>query len=445
MTGRWGTPASDRGAEAPEAGTEAQAEVGRGAAGDSNDKDRGGGWTIALAGAEFGWGSAGKLSAIVAALRSRSSRPPRLVGLGSALGRPLLAEHRVDRWYDIATADPAAVAAVVRTENVRAAVVVLDGPAATALEAAGVPTVFVDSLPFLWSEGDRPHLPLEVSLYCAQRAVELPSECRGVLAAVRRLRWVEAVVATHPAAPRPAGERRVPFRRALLTLGGLRSPSLRDWAPYPRLVLPAALDALREAGVQEVRVTGNLPSGSLAVLCPAGPGDGPLRVTAGPLPHGAFLEQLASVDVLLASPGLTTLLEAGALGTPVVCLPPQNLSQVFNGRFHSRAVGASVRARWPAQVFAEEHALAARLEGEEPALRVVYDGIARAAAEDAEEVRRAVREEVLAALRQAARGADWTGLAAAVGTGGAAQVADGVLSLLRGAHGRGPRREAIAP
>ncbi|MFJ6746940.1 hypothetical protein ACIQNI_01910 [Streptomyces sp. NPDC091266] len=51
----------------------------------------------------------------------------------------------------------------------------------------------------------------------------------------------------------------------------------------------------------------------------------------------------------LTSPGLTTLLEAGALARSVVCLPPQNLSQIFHGRFHSSAVGADIRVRRPAR------------------------------------------------------------------------------------------------
>ncbi|MFI9204071.1 hydroxymethylcytosylglucuronate/cytosylglucuronate synthase [Streptomyces sp. NPDC053048] len=406
--------------------------------------------TVAVAGADFGWGSSGKLSAVVTALRARSVRPPRFVGLASSLGRPVLAEHGIDRWYDVPADDPAAVAEVVRAEGVTAGLVVLEGPAAMALEAAGVPTVFVDSLPFLWTEGDLPGLPLDVSVYCAQRCVELPPECRDVLASVANLHWVGAVVAngrmpdSRMPGDRLSGDRlsgggpsatgRAPdglVRRALLNLGGLRSPHLPDWTRYPRLVVPAALAALEAFGVEEVHVAGNVPDGIVSGLRPgSGPGSA-LRVTAGPLGHGAFLDRLADCDVLVTSPGLTTLLEAGALAAPVVCLPPQNLSQIFNGRFHSSAVGADVRVRWPDEVFREESVLENRAS-EDTALRMIYGGIAGA---DTARVRPALSRALLAALGRARDGADWKGLTDAVGTDGADRVARHVLTLMaRAAH-----------
>ncbi|MGW7272536.1 hydroxymethylcytosylglucuronate/cytosylglucuronate synthase [Streptomyces sp. NPDC054864] len=390
--------------------------------------------TVAVAGAEFGWGSSGKLSAVLTALRERSARPLRFIGLASGLGRPLLTEHGVEHWYDLPAEASAgdradAVAKVVEAERIEAAVVVLDGPAAVALEAAGVPTVFVDSLPFLWTEGDLPDLPLEVSVYCAQQCVELPQECIGVLGSVRDLRWVEAVIGAPPEVQRPRHSRPEPFRRALVNLGGLRAPGLTDWTRYPEIVLPAVLEALGAHGVREAHVAGNLPAELAERLRAAGHAG--LGVTAGPLSHAEFLHRLADCDVLLTSPGLTTLLEAGSLAVPTVCLPPQNLSQIFNGRFHSSAVHGDVRTVWPPEVFAEDEALARRSQGEDAALRVIYDGIAAAAEpRNAPRFVTAVRERVLEALGRASSGAAWGGLAAQVGTRGAAQVADALLDVL---------------
>lgn len=299
----------------------------------------------------------GKLSAVIAALRERSSHPLRFVGLASRLSRTLLAEHEIDRWYDVAVDDREAIGGVVRGEGVTAGLVVLERPVATALEASGVPTVFVDSLPFLWTEVDRSTLPLDVSVYCAQRCVDLPQQCREVLASVRNLRWVSAVVPPAVAARtgRDHGRRPAdaPGQRALVSLGGLRSPTLSDWTCYPRLVVPAVLGALEDFDIREVHVAGNLAPGfPVEPLCGSR-----VRVSYGPLGHGEFLDRLAAADVLLTSPGLTTLLEAGALARPVVCLPPQNLSQIFNARFHSRAVGADIRVRWPERVFREDRFL----------------------------------------------------------------------------------------
>ncbi|MFF7020131.1 hydroxymethylcytosylglucuronate/cytosylglucuronate synthase [Streptomyces klenkii] len=432
--------------------------------------------TVALAGVEFGWGSSGKLSAVLSALRERAqpplrrAQPPlRFVGLASGLGRPLLAEHTVDCWYDLpesAAERRAAVGRIVQSHGVRAAVVVLDGAVASELEAAGVPTVFVDSLPFMWTDGDRGALPLDATVYCAQKypGVSLEREHEGVLASVSSLRWVEAVIGTPPGScldPRPPAlrplapghpDRRTPdpsesrtggrpWRKALISLGGLRAPSLPDWTAYPRAVVPAVLDALADHGVQEAHLAGNLPDGVLAGLVARSPAG--LRVTAGPLPHSAFLTELTRCDVLLTSPGLTTLLEADRLKVPTVCLPPQNLSQIFNGRYHSRAVGTDVRVTWPESIFGEEEALGLRAKGEDHALELIYGGIGHAAVRadavqavqaDAAPPATDLRAAVLAAVRRAAQGADWGALAAAVGTGGAAQVADALLATVRQAQ-----------
>ncbi|MFD8979912.1 hydroxymethylcytosylglucuronate/cytosylglucuronate synthase [Streptomyces sp. NPDC059564] len=395
--------------------------------------------TVALVGAEFGWGSSGKLSAVLSALRDRSTPPLRFVGMASGLGRPLLAEHAVDGWHDLPD-DPGrlapAVGEFVRSQGVRAAVVVLDGAAATALLAVGVPTVFVDSLPFLWSEGDRAALPLDATVYCAQKSVELPPECRAVLADARGLRWVEAVIARprasepepepEPGARRGAGR---PYRRALVNLGGLRAPSLVDPEQYPRLVVPAVLEALAAYGIEEVHIAGNLPGDLAGRLVDSSVT--PPRTTAGPLGHSEFLERLEACDVLLTSPGLTTLLEAGGLNVPTVCLPPQNLSQIFNGRYHSQALGTRLRVLWPKDVLVEDEALALRSEGEDHALERIYGAIRAAAQGDGrQDVSHALRDGVLGALHRSADVDEWGALTTAVGTGGAAQVADALLEVL---------------
>ncbi|MEV7598193.1 hydroxymethylcytosylglucuronate/cytosylglucuronate synthase [Kitasatospora sp. NPDC089797] len=430
--------------------------------------------TIAVAGVESGWGSSGKLGAVLSALRHRGGDRLRFVGLASGLGRPVLADHPVERWFDLPeTRSEQELRRIVGAQRVQAALVMRDGPLANALRACGVPVVFVDSLPFLRTDGDRSDLPLDAEVYCAQRCVELPPEGARVLADVRRLRWVDAVIAdggaTRRAEPTPHP------RRAVLSLGGLRAPRLTDWASYPQLVLPAALEALTASGVTEVHIAGNLPAWLAAQLVDSCAH--PAVTTVGALPHEDFVRRLADCDVLLTSPGLTTLLEAGLLGTPTLCLPPQNLSQIFNGRFHSQALDSDLRVRWPTEVFDEDEALALRAQGEGKALELIYGGIARAAdlnrhrttaavrdglgqllgrlAGGVEEVGAAVDADVLpppgpgrtppdfpATDRPAADrpATDWTALTTTVGTAGASQVADALVQLLAGLP-----REATAP
>lgn len=378
---------------------------------------------IAVAAAEFGWGSAGKLNAILTATRARDPRPWRTVLLGSDLGSPLLAEHVIDDCYDVSGADVLAVGRILAEERVDAAVVVLDPAMANACTAAGVPTVYVDSLPFLWTRGDLPGLPLDVSAYCAQRCLELSEESRLVLDGVARLHWVDSIITTSGA--RTALRRRAGAgNRALVSLGGLRSPHIMDWAAYPRLVIPAVLAALRDVGMDEVHVAGNLPLTLAEEFLASGPVS--LKVTIGALEHHQFVDRLNEYDVLLTAPGLTTLLEASSRGVPVIALPPQNMSQILNARFHRTAVGNRFAISWPPGVFTDEEAIAATARGESAALEIIYGGIARA---QGTRIGPALRHRTADALRAlTAGGTDWGALTRQLGTEGADQVAEIMLA-----------------
>jgi hypothetical protein len=53
-------------------------------------------------------------------------------------------------------------------------------------------------------------------------------------------------------------------------------------------------------------------------------------------------------DLLITSPGSTTILHAMAINLPTLLLPPQNLSQILNARLCSKP-GADTM-QWPASV-----------------------------------------------------------------------------------------------
>lgn len=54
---------------------------------------------IVICAVDFGWGSAGKLSAIIEGLE-RGGVDCRLIVLGSALGRTVLSPVEVEAWYE---------------------------------------------------------------------------------------------------------------------------------------------------------------------------------------------------------------------------------------------------------------------------------------------------------------------------------------------------------
>jgi hypothetical protein len=65
------------------------------------------------------------------------------------------------------------------------------------------------------------------------------------------------------------------------------------------------------------------------------------RVEIATLAHDEFLGLVAGAELLLTSPGTTTIIEAAALGVPVRFLPPHNWSQALAAETLQRVLGPS--------------------------------------------------------------------------------------------------------
>ncbi|MBC3840472.1 hydroxymethylcytosylglucuronate/cytosylglucuronate synthase [Streptacidiphilus sp. 4-A2] len=324
---------------------------------------------ILVVGVDFGWGSAGKLSSILSALRAGT--PAEITGIGTRLGRPVFGEGLLNSWEECDVGDPADIRRVVRAVRPDVALVVLDPHAATALEAAGCPVVYVDSLPFLWTSHDP--VPFDVSVYCAQRTLPLPGPAAQVMASVANLRWVEPIVG------RAVGREHVgaDARRghALINVGGLHSPfSGPGDSSYLDLVLSAALTALASSGITDVVITGNVDAAALSLP------EGLPRPVVGPQPHHRFLTLLESAEVVLTSPGLTTILELAAMGRTAALLPPQNLSQVLNAELVAARCDPSFVVGWPQWMLARDTVARWHARGEDHAVERIQSritGVAR--------------------------------------------------------------------
>ncbi|TFE31014.1 hydroxymethylcytosylglucuronate/cytosylglucuronate synthase [Frankia sp. B2] len=377
---------------------------------------------LVFCGIDFGWGSAGKLHSILRALCPGPGSPPRLVGLGTLLGRDLLAELPVEAWYDECPRDIAELRMLLDRHGVAAGLVVLEPAVAAALEDAGCPTVYVDSLPHLWTKRDP--LPTGATRYCAQLCGTLPRPSWEPLRRIDRLSWVEPIVG-----PPRGGRRAVLPGLAVLNVGGLQSAvAAAAWPAYLQLVLGPAVQALVDSGFTRIEICGNV--GTEDVVRPT-VGDGTAVVRTGARSHERFLSLLDQAALLLTSPGLTTLVEAADCGVPTVCLPPQNVSQFLNAdQFAAHAVEQR-RVPWPEEVLDRTAVEAARLEGEDAALRLVYGTIRRASrADSADAVRRVLALDLYRAIDHA-RGSDGSSeLTRLLGNGGAHQVASMVQELL---------------
>ena len=210
------------------------------------DAERGRARVLVVAG-EFGWGSAGKLQLVLEQLPAMD-----VLVLGSVLGGDLLGERA---W--LAREVPSTVAQtrqLVEESGVSVALVVGEPVMAQRLVEAGCPTVFLDSLPFLWTQND----PVAVcaDTYCAQRSALEPAWDR--LHKARRLVWVDSVVPV--SVENPADDMEVAQRHGVvINVGGLHSPFSGDSGHhYLRAVLPPVLRAVGDRGLDVEAVCGNL-------------------------------------------------------------------------------------------------------------------------------------------------------------------------------------------
>ncbi|MFJ3599694.1 hydroxymethylcytosylglucuronate/cytosylglucuronate synthase [Streptomyces sp. NPDC090126] len=389
---------------------------------------------VAIAGVQFGWGSVGKLAAVMDVLSARHGDRLGFVGLASTLGRPVLGAHPVDAWLDV-PADDEELARLVAAHRITAALVVLDPELASRLQSVGVPVVYLDSLPFLWT--DRDELPVDVEAYCAQVCPVLPRACWPSLRRIRSLHWVGPVVGmTGDGGPAPVAG------RAVLNLGGLESP-FRDGGDdaYLSLVLESALTALRDRGFREVTITGNVDLDRL----PRTSARTGLTITGGRLPRGEFLEALRTAELVVTSPGRTTLLETAALDQRCVVLPPQNLSQIANAADVAAQVDPAIVVGWPADVVDEAVLDTHKSRGEAEAVRYLYGRIAAAAARCSMYgpwLTARLSEAIGASGRPGARMAPFSG---PTGGDGAAEVADIVDTVVRRIRTRLPGVRLPAP
>ena len=363
---------------------------------------------IAVCGVDFGWGSAGKISAILEEIRDRGDM--RVVMIGTALGRPVLLNAQVDVWVEDWPTSDSELRQLMRDLDVVAALVILDPYAASKLESVGIPTLYIDSIPYVWTMAD--FLPTAVSIYCAQRSRFLPAAAEAALRRVSNVTWIDAIVTV------PVRDAVVDRELAILNFGGMHSPTHVAGNPvYLSLVVMPVLKSLVSAGYRRVEVCGNLAMADLG----HGPEALSLDLHVNPRSHEEFMALLGSAGVLLTSPGLTALLEASACGCPTVCLPPQNLSQIFNAQRFAKAVSEELVVSWPRGVVDSDRLDKVRGDGEGAALTFIDASLT---AIDPESIHADLSRQVKDSLSAVELSIDWQGLIRESGNQGALEVAD---------------------
>ena len=137
----------------------------------------------------------------------------------------------------------------------------------------------------------------------------------------------------------------------MLSVGGLYSYNVAGVSAeminasvesYLNIVLFPLVDFLLKSGRTISAICGNINAADCARLRAIVP-DG---VAVGPQPPKAFERILSDADLLITSPGSTTILQAMSIDLPTLLLPSQNRSQFLNARIYSKPDADIMQ--WPA-------------------------------------------------------------------------------------------------
>jgi hydroxymethylcytosylglucuronate/cytosylglucuronate synthase len=356
-------------------------------------------YTLLAAICDFGWGSLGKFRLIIDELDACS------VLLYGSADINHIATALLGSRHSFGHGSP---------ERADVAIVINDPAAANQIGALGVPVIYVDSLPYLWANDEEvPHRE-SVAYYCAQK---FPADRLPVSSPLknRRVHWIDPIV--------PASAHRSGGHGIVINLGGLHSHLVGDTVDaYLRLILYPLIAELKASGREISGVCGNLPADVCRRVESLLPGCSAI----GPQTPYDFEALLKNADLLITSPGSTTILQAISLKLPSLLLPPQNLSQILNAQIYSWP-GAPIM-RWPASVMTMEAVAGLRPQGEDAALGYIYQSISDAArsTESAADVLATIRSTLCTAPPQGVLDPSISGL----GQKGAAQVAQLVKQAL---------------
>jgi hydroxymethylcytosylglucuronate/cytosylglucuronate synthase len=342
---------------------------------------------------DFGWGSLGKLRLILDRL------PAMDVALFGNSEIVNATRHLLGSRQYFCDRHP---------QEADVAVVINHPAAANKIGELDVPVIYVDSLPYLWMTADEiPNLS-RVAYYCAQRYPQDRQPVGGPLQGRDEIIWIDPIV--------PVAKHRRGGQGVVVNMGGLHSHLVGDTIDaYLNVVLFPLIKILQESERTVSAVCGNLPP----TAC---------QRVANMLPNCAFIGAqtpyeferiLKAADLLVTSPGSTTILQAMSIRLPTLLLPPQNLSQIFNARIYANHGAQTMQ--WPAGVLASEEIERLRPQGEDAVLAYVYACIAKVATSTN------AAAEVAAIMRKSISGAPGRGVldqsVLPPGSGGAGQVA----------------------
>lgn len=265
----------------------------------------------------FGLGPVGKLSSIVISLADKYN----FYACGNSFDLNIFNKGV---FKDVLFSnDKRLISKYIETNKIQYAIVVLDVSLATILMELNVKVIFVDSLPFMWTEADIKEglLPLNATVYCAQKCCNLTPASKKVLSQINNLIWINPIKNVYTNKFKPFNDEYIH-----INVGGLHSP-VGNGESYIKTVIIPLLKIFDNENII-ISCGTNAKKSILNEIKRLKLDIKNFKIET--LTQKDFISSIYNAKLFLTSPGLTTIYETESLHKPTILLPPQNLSQFYN-------------------------------------------------------------------------------------------------------------------
>ena len=310
----------------------------------------------------FGLGPVGKVSSIVTGLSDEYN----FFACGNEFDVNIFKDGMFkDKLF---SKDKEKIAEFIKKHTINYAIVVLDVELATILMNLNVKVIFVDSLPFMWTQADIDEglLPLDATVYCAQKCCNLTEASKKVLAQVKKLKWINPIQSKLEKKYRPYKEDYIH-----INVGGLHSP-IGNGESYIKTVIIPLLKIFKSEKIIITCGT-NAKISILNELKNKNVDSRNIKVET--LRQRDFISSINNAKLFLTSPGLTTIYETESLHKPTIILSPQNLSQFYNIEYAKKILDKYKVINWSTQKLNLDYLQSILPKGETYVVDKIYEFI----------------------------------------------------------------------
>lgn len=310
----------------------------------------------------FGLGPVGKVSSIVTGLSDEYS----FFACGNEFDLNIFKDGMFkDTLF---SKDKEKIANFIKKHKINYAIVVLDVELATILMDLNVKVIFVDSLPFMWTQADIDEglLPLDATVYCAQKCCNLTEASKKVLAQVKNLKWINPIQSKFEKKYRPYKEEYIH-----INVGGLHSP-IGNGESYIKTVIIPLLNIFKS---EKIIITCGTTAKISILNELKNEGIDSRNIKVETLRQKDFISSINNAKLFLTSPGLTTIYETESLHKPTIILPPQNLSQFYNIEYAKKILDEYKTINWDTQKLNLDYLQSILPKGETYVVDKIYEFI----------------------------------------------------------------------